>query len=281
MMKKKTIGLAAAVATLAFSGITAYADGSNHFQSQYEANSKTEASLWSQVQSNSSNTSVNQLISTVSDLNTQINTLYNTEQNLENDKSTLDSFHFSLPQQQQELKQLNEQRMKILIKSDSAWKLVVAYWQAMHVVGRNFINFHPPMPLRGPKGPHGPIAAPLQQFIQARNQFTDTFSTGWGNMSAYNLLKLAIQEHNQTQKQLWKIDEKIAELKHDDLGNFKQPLNDAIPQLQATILHLQKTEISYTKLIIEMQSESTSSTTYGNSSDGVTITSVNSSTVQS
>ncbi|MCY0895822.1 MAG: hypothetical protein OWS03_05955 [Alicyclobacillaceae bacterium] len=283
---KKVLMLCAAAVTLSASGITAFAaEGGGHnpsFQAKYQANLKTEANLWSRVQTNPTNSNIVQLKSVVTNLNSQAATLYASEQSLATEKASLQTKPWTAPLLKVNISKLEKQRDSILAQTDAAWHLVIMYWVLERQHGPGFLQLENQWKKDGKGYGHPPVALPLSQWTQAATAFHSTFGTmpilkENGNAKAW--LHLAIQEHNKTQKELRSIDKQLWKAEHSKMDQWSvYPFDHALSTLQKSILRLQTSEITYTRMILQLQSATnTNGTTYGQlaNSSSVSISETN------
>lgn len=101
---------------------TAFAATTN-FATQYQANTTQEATLWQEVQSSSvTDSEIQSLENTVTNINTQTTTLNNALQALNNGVSIIPQLNVSANGQ---LKELQGQRLEIIKANNQAWASVV------------------------------------------------------------------------------------------------------------------------------------------------------------
>jgi hypothetical protein len=277
---KKVLMMCAAAVTLSASGVTAFAtEGAGHnqtFQTKYQTNLETEANLWSRVQTNPTNSTVVQLKSVVTNLNSQAATLYASEQSLAAEKASLQTKPWTTPMQKVDISKLEKQRNSILAQTDAAWHLVIMYWVEERQHGPGFLQLQKQWKKKDNGYEHPPVALPLSQWTQATTAFGSTFGTmptlkEDGNAKAW--LHMAIQEHNKTQRELRSVDKQIWKAEHTKMDQWSvYPFDHALSTLQKSILRLQTSEITYTKMILQLQSAtSTSGTTYGQLADSSSV----------
>ena len=132
VMKAKMLAIAAATCvTMGGLSTVAFADTTSApttFDTHYQTNASTEATLLQQAQApNSTDANVVSLLNAVQTIDQQVTTLYGAEQALVSAKSTIPTQNSQELQYKDQLAKLNKQRQEVLVQSNNEWKLVGLY----------------------------------------------------------------------------------------------------------------------------------------------------------